>query len=114
MLVMGTRGTMTIGTGGIDVTGGDDTKEHHDAPTSMGYREEFQDFHRAVVTGTSPTSTFLEGYRDLEVILAAIDGSQQNNRFTLGRSRRGDVRSGERATARRFAALGPKPRSRPG
>ncbi len=48
-----------------------------------GYIGEFSDFHRAATRGTPVRSSFREGYRDLEAILAALQSAQSGRRITL-------------------------------
>jgi predicted dehydrogenase len=83
MLVFGTRGSMTLGPGGIDVTTDGGATEHTAIPDSWGYREELEDFHRAIVSGSAPISSVLEGYQDLEVILRAVGASPRGGRFRV-------------------------------
>ena len=89
MVVLGEPGTIVIGVDGIDITtndGGPRTMvaiEHMEADDSLGYREEFLDFHRAVTTGSAPASSILEAYRDLVLIFSVVEASQLERPFTI-------------------------------
>jgi len=51
--------------------------ESWDLPSSGGYREEYEDFYKALVHGSQPLSTFAEAARDLEAMLTAIEGAKK-------------------------------------
>jgi len=83
LLIMGTRGSMAVNPDRIGVLPDGGELKYYPTPKSMGYREEFEDFHLAVSTGSKPLSSFLEGYKDLEVILKAVQASQQGRPFRI-------------------------------
>jgi predicted dehydrogenase len=49
-----------------------DKPEIIDCSDNGGYDEEFLDFYSAIVNRTKLKSPFLEGYKDMQVILAAL------------------------------------------
>jgi len=44
---------------------------------SMGYKEEFEDFYRGIRLGKKVRSSFYEGYKDLQVIMGAINSTNK-------------------------------------
>lgn len=50
----------------------------------LGYREEFEDFYDGIRLGTKVKSTFNEGYKDLQVIIGAIDSVGKWRDLELG------------------------------
>ena len=43
----------------------------------QGYKEEFEDFYRGIRLGKKVKSSFYEGYKDLQVIMGAIDSTSK-------------------------------------
>ncbi len=50
---------------------------------SLGYKEEFEDFYTAIRTGKKITSSFEQAYRDLEVMLNALQSAERWPEFEL-------------------------------
>jgi predicted dehydrogenase len=48
-----------------------------DAGDDHGYYSEFEDFYNAIISGSEVYSTFHEGYKDLEVVLAALASAEK-------------------------------------
>jgi predicted dehydrogenase len=44
---------------------------------SMGYKEEFEDFYRGIRFGEKVRSSFYEGYKDLQVVMGAINSTKK-------------------------------------
>lgn len=44
---------------------------------SMGHREEFEDFYNSIRLGKKVKSSFYEGYKDLQVIMGAINSTSK-------------------------------------
>ena len=44
---------------------------------SKGYQEEFEDFYRGIRFGEKVRSSFYEGYKDLQVIMGAINSTKK-------------------------------------
>ena len=42
-----------------------------------GYKEEFEDFYRGIRLGKKVRSSFYEGYKDLQVIMGAINSASK-------------------------------------
>ncbi len=82
-LLFTTKGTVSV-TGGrviLSIPGQDDQVE--EVPGDSGYVGEFEDFYNTIRFGSTVRSPFTEGYRDLQVILAAQEAAKQGRGFTI-------------------------------
>ena len=59
----------------------------------QSYRDEWQHFAGCVLHGIPPGSTFDDGRRALELVLAAIDSARSGHPVDVGRLRRTDERA---------------------
>ncbi|NQU99407.1 MAG: hypothetical protein HQ538_01600, partial [Parcubacteria group bacterium] len=50
---------------------------------SKGYKEEFEDFYKGIRLGGKVKSSFYEGYKDLQVILGAINSMNKWEKLSL-------------------------------
>ena len=50
---------------------------------SKGYKEEFEDFYRGIGLGKKVRSSFYEGYKDLQVIMGAINSMNKWEKLSL-------------------------------
>jgi predicted dehydrogenase len=73
VLMLGTEGALKLEDGFLSLHHRDQIVEKIHFEEDNGYMEEFEDFYQAIRTGSRPVSDFEQGYRDLEVILGAID-----------------------------------------
>jgi len=48
-----------------------------------GYKGEFEDFYRGIRLGEKVRSSFYEGYKDLQVIMGAINSTSKWKNFEL-------------------------------
>jgi len=83
LLVFGTGGTLIVEGTSIRLkrVGKADLVEI--APDDGGFIEEFLDFYEAIRKGTKVRSTFMEGVRDLRVILGALDSARTGRKERL-------------------------------
>jgi len=51
--------------------------ELEEVEESKGYKEEFEDFYRGIRLGKKVKSSFYEGYKDLQVIMGAINSTKK-------------------------------------
>ncbi len=71
--ILGEHGTITVGRENFILRRENEPDHAEDDREGMGYREEFEDFFRAIREGGTVLSTFGTAYRDLEIILRAIE-----------------------------------------
>jgi predicted dehydrogenase len=77
LTVLGSQGTAVVENSTIKIYR-DSLEEPQlvrDYPDTGGYVEEYRDFHRAIVTGARPKSTFAEAAADLATILGALQNA---------------------------------------
>lgn len=74
--ILGEHGTITVGRENFILRRENEPDREEDARDGMGYREEFEDFFRAIREGGTAISSFGEAYRDLEIILRAFDSAK--------------------------------------
>lgn len=72
LLIFGDQGTIEVNDDIISLKLNNDKPEIIDCSDNGGYDEEFLDFYSAIVNRTKLKSPFLEGYKDMKVILAAL------------------------------------------
>jgi predicted dehydrogenase len=77
--VLGTKGTIEIGYGELWLQPAGKRKRQHLRWQAFdgGYRKQWLAFYDAVVTGTPPLASPAQTYRDLELILAALDAAER-------------------------------------
>ncbi|MCX7745884.1 MAG: Gfo/Idh/MocA family oxidoreductase [Clostridia bacterium] len=83
ILILGKEGTIIIQGDRIQIKreGFPDVEETIES--DWGYRGEFEDFYHAIRSGRKVVSSFFEAYRDLEVMIAALDSAEQWKHFTF-------------------------------
>jgi len=77
ILILGTDGSIILDNGRIIVKSGDKVIVNKPLNNDNGYIEEFEDFFQAIRSGKKVESSFTEGYKDLEVIIKAINYSRR-------------------------------------
>jgi len=75
LYVFGDTGTMIIERERFTIKKEGESDREDTAHDDMGYTGEFEDFYDAIRSGADVTSTFSEGYRDLEVITAGLESA---------------------------------------
>jgi predicted dehydrogenase len=73
--ILGEQGTITVGKDFFRIHRKDGTSIEEKDQEGMGYREEFEAFFRAIRENGPVLSSFKEAYRDLEILLKAIDAA---------------------------------------
>lgn len=74
--ILGDKGTLTVGRESFILRRENEPDREEDARDGMGYREEFEAFYRAIRQGEAVVSSFGEAYRDLEILLRAIESAK--------------------------------------
>jgi len=83
LLIFGTKGTLVVEKNRIQLRREGKGNALISIEDGGGFREEFLNFYSAVRTGARPRSSFTEGYRDLRVILAAVNAGRTGRRIHL-------------------------------
>jgi predicted dehydrogenase len=83
LLIFGTKGTLVVTKDRIRLLREGKNNAVISVKKENGIREEFLDFYSAVRAGTKPQSSFAEGYRDLRVILSAVNAGRTGRRLRL-------------------------------
>ncbi len=84
-LVFGSKGTMEIGHGELWLQPSGKHKRQHVRwqPFDAGYRSQWLAFYRAVKEGEPPVASPAQTYRDLQLILAALDAAERGEVVSL-------------------------------
>ncbi|MDZ7295697.1 MAG: Gfo/Idh/MocA family oxidoreductase [candidate division KSB1 bacterium] len=84
-LVFGTKGTMEVGHGELWLQPAGTRKRHHLRwqPFDAGYRNQWLAFYRAIREGEPPIASPAQTYRDLQLILAALDAAERGEVTSL-------------------------------
>jgi len=85
LLVFGDKGTIEVNDDIISLKLNDDNPKIIDASDFGGYDEEFMDLYNAIVNRTKVRSAFIDGYKDMEVVFAALESAVANKVIFLGR-----------------------------
>lgn len=83
LMIFGTKGTMVVAEGRISIKRPDQPDEQMVTEEEEGFVGEFQDFYNAIRKGTKVRSSFREGARDLQVILAALEAAKSGRKKAL-------------------------------
>ena len=78
LLVFGDNGTIEVNDDLIALKLNDNTPQLTDASDFGGYDEEFMDFYNAIVNRKKVNSAFIDGYKDMEVVFAALKSADKN------------------------------------
>jgi|WetSurSiteA1Bulk_404760.scaffolds.fasta_scaffold03431_3 predicted dehydrogenase len=78
LLVFGDRGTIEANDDMISLKLNDNTSQIIDGSDFGGYDDEFMDFYNAIVNRKKVKSTFIDGYKDMEVVFAALKSAEKN------------------------------------
>lgn len=78
LLVFGDKGTMEVNDDMILLKLNDNNPQKIDASDYGGYDEEFLDFYNAIVNRKKVKSAFIDGYKDMEVVFAALKSAEKN------------------------------------
>lgn len=83
LLIFGDKGTLEANDDKIALKFNDRSPEVFYCADLGGYDLEFIDFYNAIVTGSKVKSTFIEGYKDMEVVFAALKAAKTNKVVTI-------------------------------
>lgn len=78
LLVFGDKGTIEVNDDLIALKLNDNTPQIIDGSDFGGYDEEFMDFYKAIITRKKVKSAFIDGYKDMEVVFAALKSAETN------------------------------------
>lgn len=78
LLVFGDKGTIEVNDDMISLKLNDNAPQIIDASDFGGYDEEFLDFYSAIVNRKKVKSAFIDGYKDMEVVFAALKSAEKN------------------------------------
>lgn len=78
LLVFGDKGTIEVNDDLIALKLNDNTPQIIDGSDFGGYDEEFMDFYNAIITRKKVKSAFIDGYKDMEVVFAALKSAETN------------------------------------
>ena len=78
LLVFGHKGTIEVNDDMISLKLNDNNPQIIDASDFGGYDEEFLDFYNAIVNRKKVKSAFIDGYKDMEVVFAALKSAEKN------------------------------------
>ncbi len=85
LLVFGDKGTIEVNDEMITLKVNDNDSQIINASDYGGYDEEFNDFYNAIVNSKKVKSTFKDGYKDMEVIFAALRSAEKNQIVNINR-----------------------------
>jgi len=75
LLVFGDKGTIEVNDDIISLKLNDNNPKIIDASDFGGYDEEFMDLYNAILHGSKIKSTFIEGFKDMQVVFAALESA---------------------------------------
>lgn len=78
LLIFGDKGTIEVNDDTISLKLSDNPLQIIDASDFGGYDEELMDFYNAIVNRTKVRSAFIDGYKDMEVVFAALKSAESN------------------------------------
>lgn len=85
LLVFGDKGTVEVNDDLIALKLNDDNPQIIDGSDFGGYDEEFMDFYNAIITRKKVKSAFIDGYKDMEVVFAALKSAETNKVIQIKR-----------------------------
>jgi predicted dehydrogenase len=77
ILISGTEGSILIENNKLTLRSEQGIKFEEVIEDDHGYKEEFEDFYRGIRLGEKIKSSFFEGYKDLQVIIGAINSTSK-------------------------------------
>lgn len=77
ILISGSEGSILIENNKLTLKSEKGTELEEAVEDDQGYREEFEDFYRGIRLGEKVRSSFFEGYKDLQVIMGAINSTNK-------------------------------------
>jgi len=83
ILISGSEGSILIENDKLTLKNEKGIKLEEAVEESKGYKEEFEDFYRGICLGGKVKSSFYEGYKDLQVIMGAINSTNKWEKLRL-------------------------------
>lgn len=77
ILISGSEGSILIENKKLNLESEKGIELEEAVEDDQGYREEFKDFYRGIRLGKKVRSSFFEGYKDLQVIIGAINSTNK-------------------------------------
>lgn len=77
ILISGSEGSILIEDNKLTLKSENGKELEEAVEDDLGYKEEFEDFYRSIRLGTKVKSSFFEGYKDLQVIMEAINSTDK-------------------------------------
>jgi len=77
ILISGSEGSILIENNKLTLRGEEGITFEEVIEDDQGYKEEFEDFYRGIRLGKKVRSSFYEGYKDLQVIMGAINSTNK-------------------------------------
>jgi len=77
ILISGSEGSILIENNKLTLRSEEGTTFEEVIEDDQGYKEEFKDFYRGIRLGEKVKSSFFEGYKDLQVIIGAINSTSK-------------------------------------
>lgn len=77
ILISGSEGSILIENNKLTLKNERGIELEEAVEESKGYKEEFEDFYRGIRLGKKVRSSFYEGYKDLQVIMGAINSTKK-------------------------------------
>jgi predicted dehydrogenase len=74
--MLGNEGSILVDGNKILIKKEDEIELEETVETDGGYQAEFEDFYLAIRQGTKVVSSFSEAYRDLEVLISALESAK--------------------------------------
>ena len=77
ILISGSEGSILIENNKLTLRSEEGITFEEVIEDDQGYKEEFEDFYRGIRLGEKVKSSFYEGYKDLQVIIGAINSTSK-------------------------------------
>jgi predicted dehydrogenase len=77
ILISGSEGSILVENNKLTLNNEKEIELEEAVEESKGYKEEFEDFYRGIRLGKKVRSSFYEGYKDLQVIMGAINSTNK-------------------------------------
>ncbi|WKZ68949.1 MAG: Gfo/Idh/MocA family oxidoreductase [Melioribacteraceae bacterium] len=82
-LIFGSKGSIEINTNVLTLKQEGKKDKTEDLTDGHGYDAEFNDFYNAIVKGTKVDYSFKEAYRDMEIVLGALNSAENKKKVNF-------------------------------
>ena len=83
LLIFGDKGSIEINTNVLTLKQEGKKEKTEDLTDGHGYDGEFNDFYNAIVKGTKVDYSFKEAYRDMEIVIGALNSAKNKRRVNF-------------------------------